>query len=215
MRIPQPLCLVLLAVATLDAHAALSSDFLHRYALTRGFRSAHPTAIAVPPGPAGGAPSEVLFLRSGPRDRVQSLWAFDLKSGAEREILTGAKLLGGAEETLSPEEKARRERLRQTARGLSSFQVSRDGKTVLVPFSGRLFLMERATGAVRELGKAGAGPADDARLSPDGTQLGLVRNGEMRLLDIATTGASGAGAERVIAKPESAGVTYGLPEFVA
>src|SRR5262252_4370995 len=153
MRIPQPLCLILLAVAALDARAAASSDFLERYALTRGFRSGQPTAIAVPPGPAGGAPSEVLFLRSGPRDRVQSLWAFDLKSGAEREILTATKLLGGAAETLSPEEKARRERLRLTARGLSSFQLSKDGRQILVPFSGRLFLVERASGQVRELGK--------------------------------------------------------------
>ncbi len=52
---------------------------------------------------------------------------------------------------------------------------------------------------------------DDARLSPDGTRLALVRGGEMRVLDI-----GGASApERVIARPESAGVSYGLPEFVA
>src|SRR5215510_5568751 len=106
MRTLRPLCLVLFAVTLLDARpgpagagtlAAASSDFLERYALTRGFRSGQPTAIAVPPGVAGGAPNEVLFLRSGPRDRVQSLWAFDWRTGAEDEILTGSKLLGGAE----------------------------------------------------------------------------------------------------------------------
>src|SRR5262249_701507 len=58
-------------------------------------------------------------------------------------------------------------------------------------------------------------PADDARLSPDGTRLALVRAGEMRVLDIGTDPAGTDAAERVIARPESAGVSYGLPEFVA
>jgi dipeptidyl-peptidase-4 len=213
MRAPWRLARVLALAAGIaipQARAAAPPDFLDRYALTRGFRSGQPTAIAIPKGD-----DEVLFLRSGPRDRVQSLWAFDVKRGSEREILTGAKLLGGGAETLSPEEKARRERLRLTARGLSSFQLSRDGRTILVPYSGRIFLVDRGSGSVRELAAARAGapelpPADDPRLSPDGTRLALVRNGELRVLDVA-----GNAPERVIASPESAGVTYGLPEFVA
>lgn len=187
--------------------AAENTDFLDRYSATRGFRSGVPTAIAIPRDA-----SEVLFLRSGPRDRVQSLWSFDPRTGTEREVLTGSRLLAGGEESLSREERARRERLRMTARGLSSFHLSKDGRRVLIPFSGRLFLMERPSGTVRELGATGgtaAVPADDARLSPDGTQLSLVRAGEMRVLDIAT------GTERVIARPESSEVVYGLPEFVA
>ena len=182
-----------------------ANDFLDRYSATRGFRSGTPASIAIPRDA-----NEVLFLRSGPRDRVQSLWSFDPRSGAEREVLTGTRLLGGAQETLSREERARRERLRMTASGLSSFQISKDGRRVLIPFSGRLFLMERPGGEVRELGATSLlPPADDARLSPEGSQLSLVRAGAMRVLDIAT------GVERVIARPESAGVTYGLPEFVA
>src|SRR5262245_4453148 len=177
---------VLLAVGR--SLAAEPNDFLDRYSATRGFRSGQPTAIAMPRD--GG---EVLFLRSGARDRVQSLWAFDPRTGSEREILTGAKLLGGAEETLSPEERARRERLRLTSRGLSSFQISRDGKHVLIPFSGRLFLLERPGGEVRELATGTAGPAaDDARLSPDGNQLALVRGGELRVLELGTSGPGSA-----------------------
>jgi dipeptidyl-peptidase-4 len=163
------------------AHAAAPPDFLDRYALTRGFRSGQPTAIAIP---RGG--DQVLFLRSGPRDRVQTLWTYDVASRTERELVTGAKLLGGGAETLSPEEKARRERLRLTARGLSSFQVSRDGKMILIPYSGRLFMVDRANAQARELAAARSGEAalpsaDDARLSPDGTRLALVRDGEMRV----------------------------------
>ena len=216
-RVLAPLFAIAMALAAPFAHAAAPADFLDRYALTRGFRSGQPTSIAIP---RGG--DQVLFLRSGPRDRVQTLWTYDFNSRTERELVTGSKLLGGGEETLSPEEKARRERLRLTARGLSSFQLSRDGKAILIPYSGRLFMVDRASGQVRELAAARKGepapsPADDARLSPDGTRLALVRDGEMRVLDTGTAGASGAGTanERVIAKPESAGVTYGLPEFVA
>ena len=122
------------AAAVLLSHAASvaaaqSTDFLDRYSATRGFRSGSPTAIAIPRDA-----SEVLFLRSGPHDRVQSLWSFDPRTATEREVLTGSRLLGGSEETLSPEERARRERLRMTARGLSSFQLSTDGKRVLLPF---------------------------------------------------------------------------------
>ncbi len=193
----------LTAAAVASAEPATGSDFLDRYAATRGFRSGAPASIAIPRDA-----SEVLFLRTGPRDRVQSLWSFDPRTGGEREILTGPKLLGGADETLSPEERARRERLRMTARGLSSFELSKDGRRLLLPYSGRLFVAERPAYSVREVGAGGAA-ADGAHLSPDGTQLSLVRAGELRVIDLAS------GAERSIAKPESASVTYGLAEFVA
>lgn len=182
-----------------------TADLLERHALTRGFRSGQPTSIRIP---RDGA--EVLFLRSGPRDRTQSLWAHDPRTGREREVLTGPGLLAGGEETLSAEERARRERLRMTARGLSSFELSEDGRRLLVPYSGRLFVVERPSWSVREL-VAGASlpPADAPRLSPDGAQVALVRAGELRIADAAT------GVERVIARPESTGVTWGLAEFVA
>jgi len=198
------LAAMLFAASAFDIASAADLDFLERWAATRGFRSGQPTAIAIP---RDGA--EVLFLRSGPRDRTQSLWAFDVASGAEREVLTGPRLLGGGEETLSPEERARRERLRLTARGLSSFQLSDDGRQILVPYSGRLFLVSRPDYAAREIGAQGLPAADGVRFSPDGSQVALVRDGELRVLDLAS------GAERVIASPESSGVTYGLAEFVA
>src|SRR5512147_757323 len=108
----------LIAAHAAPAAAVTNSDFLDRYAATRGFRSGQPVSIAIPQDA-----SEVLFLRSGARDRVQSLWSFDPRTGAEREVVTGQKLLGTAEETLSREERARRERLRLTARGLSGFEL--------------------------------------------------------------------------------------------
>jgi dipeptidyl-peptidase-4 len=194
----------LLAALVSPAESAPAEDLLDRHAATRGFASGRPEAIAIPPGG-----TEVLFLRSGPRDRIQSLWSFDVASGAEREVVTGAKLVGGADETLSPEERARRERMRVTARGLASFQMSKDGMRLLVPYSGKVFLVTRPGYQSRELGAAGLPAADAPQLSPDGTMVSLVRGGELCVVDVAS------GAERVIAKPESADVMWGLPEFVA
>jgi dipeptidyl-peptidase 4 len=186
------------------ASASDGADDLERHARTRGFRSGQPVEIAIPVDER-----EVLFLRSGPRDRAQSLWVWDRASGREREVVTGAALRAGIEESLSPEERARRERLRQTAAGLTSFQVSNDGKLVLVPYSGRLFLLTRPGYRARELGTAGLPAAVDARLSPDGRAVALVRASEMHVLDVTK------GEERTLAKPENAEVTWGLPEFVA
>lgn len=198
----------LVALVTLAsvAHAAAPDlAFLERYALTRGFRSGQPASVRIP---RDG--SEVLFLRSGARDRTQSLWSFDPRTGEEREVLTGARLLGGGQESLSPEERARRERLRMTARGLSSFELSQDGRRLLVPYSGRLFVVERPGYVVHEVpAPLGAAPADAAHLSPDGTRIALVRAGALCVADVAS------GLERVIAAPESSEVSYGLAEFVA
>ncbi len=198
-------CLVAAIPLAPVVHAAPDLGFLERYALTRGFRSGQPASVRIP-----REGNEVLFLRSGARDRTQSLWSFDPRTGEEREVLTGARLLGGGQESLSAEERARRERLRMTARGLSSFELSQDGRRLLLPYSGRLFVVDRPGYAVHEVpAPLGAAPADAAHLSPDGTRIALVRAGTMCVVDVAS------GLERVIAAPESSEVSYGLAEFVA
>src|SRR5262245_35391064 len=108
--------------------------FLEDYAATRRFSAGYPNSIKIVPDG-----SAVLFLRSGPRDNVQNLYEFDTKTGQEREILTAEQILKGAEEKLSAEEKARRERMRLSARGIAGYQLSENGAKILVPLSGRLF----------------------------------------------------------------------------
>ncbi|HJL03046.1 MAG TPA: DPP IV N-terminal domain-containing protein [Polyangiaceae bacterium LLY-WYZ-15_(1-7)] len=177
--------------------------FLAQYASTGGFRLGQPTAITLTPD--GG---EVLFLRSGPRDAERDLYAFDVATGAERVVLTAAQILDGAEERLSPEERALRERLRMTARGIASYQLSRDGRRILVPLSGKLYVVERATGEVKELPSEG-GYANDARFSPDGELVGCVRQGDLWVIDV------DAGRQRRLTTRPHDDVTNGLAEFVA
>ena len=177
--------------------------FIEQYAATLRFTLGTPQAFQFVPG--GRA---VLFLRSGPRSFVRDLYELDLGAGRERLLARAETLLGGGEERLSPEEKARRERLRLTARGIAAYDLSEDGARVLVPLSGRLFVLDRRTGAVQPLPEAGGFPLD-ARFSPDGTRVACVREGDLRVVDLAS------GSERRLTTGGSKTLTHGLAEFVA
>lgn len=188
--------------------ASADASFLDAFAETGRFRYGHPRAIEVLPDGSG-----VLYLRSGGRDAEGKLYVFDPATGEERELLTAAQLLGeGGEEELSAEERARRERMRLTAQGLASFRLSPDGAQILVPLSGRLFLVDRARigedGAIREL-ESDAGRAIDPRFSPDGSHIATVRGGDLYVIDVAT------GAEVRLTTRPSEQVENGLAEFVA
>ena len=182
-------------------------DFLEQYAVTYRFNQGHPGAFRLTP-----EADAVLFLRSGPRSFVNDLWTKDVASGTERVLLTAEQVLNGAEEELSPEERARRERMRMASRGIASFDLSPDGATLLVPLSGRLFLVDRArageAGSVREL-VSSAGFAVDPRFSPDGTKIAVVREGDLYVIDVAT------GRERRLTTRAGEHVEHGTAEFVA
>jgi hypothetical protein len=79
----------------------LPSGFLRDYAETRGFTLGRP--VMAKPTPDGKA---VLFLRARPRASKLQLYEFDVATGQTRELLTPEQLLKGAQEKLSPEEKA-------------------------------------------------------------------------------------------------------------
>ena len=181
--------------------------FLEQYAATRRFSLGRPRFIKlVPDG------SAVLFLRSTARSFVQDLYEFDTATGKERLLLTAEQILQGAEEKLTAEEKARRERIRVSARGIVSYRLSKDGRRILVPLSGRLFVIDRNTdgadGSVTELHGAEGYPIDP-RFSPDGERVSCVRNGELYITRIAT------GAERKLTTGAGDNITNGLSEFVA
>jgi len=181
----------------------LDAQFLRTYAETRGFMLGRP--VRPTPTPDGKA---VLFLRSQARVAKLRLYEFDVATGATRELLTPEQVLKGVAEKLSPEEKARRERMRVSAGGFTSFQVSDDGKLILLSLSGRLYTVTRAGGAIRELPVA-AGAILDPKFSPDGTMVSFVRDYDVYVLDLAK------GEESRVTTGGSKEVTHGLAEFVA
>ena len=184
------------------AHAA-RDEFLERYAATNRFRHGKPTRITITP-----QQDAVLFLRSGPRSAVQELYVFDTATGQERRFLTATQILGTSAIKLSARERARRERLRQSARGIAGFELSQDGTKILVPLAGRLFVVERSSAKVRELTGEG-GYAIDAHFSPDASHVACVRGRDLYVIALAS------GAQRRLTRAESEHITNGLPEFVA
>src|SRR3954462_12427302 len=95
-----------------------TNSYLRDYALTRGFMLGRPTSAK--PTPDG---KSVLFLRAEPRSPKLQLFEYDVATKSARLLLSPEQILKGAEENLSPEEKARRERMRVSVRGFTSYQL--------------------------------------------------------------------------------------------
>jgi dipeptidyl-peptidase-4 len=174
---------------------------LERVLRTRGFTRGLPrNAVPAPDG------RHVYFLRSGPEDTQQVLEVFDVATRTTHPLVNLAEL--GAEDVLSPEERARRERERQTERGITSFQLADDGRQVLFPYGGDLFLADAKRGTPHRLTRT-ADHEMDAHLAPDGARVAFVRGRDLFVLDVA------AGAEVCVAHAEDPHCSYGAPEFIA
>ncbi len=193
--------LALAAVLPYLAAAAETPDCFYDLAATRGYELGY--AAKAVPTPDGKA---VLYLRAGARDSTQHLYEYDLAAKTERELVTPDALLGGAAETLSVEEKSRRERARVTAKGFTEFQLSEDGKTVLVGLGGKLYRLSRADGKVSPVpGEGWIAP----RLSSDGAHLAAVQGGDLSSIDLAS------GTITALTRGATATLSRGTADFVA
>ncbi|MDX3346771.1 prolyl oligopeptidase family serine peptidase [Streptomyces anthocyanicus] len=180
-----------------------SDSFPKRHARTQRFTLGAPRSFTVAPDG-----SRVAFLRSGTgTDRANSLWVLDAEKGGERMAADPRALLGGAQERLSPEERARRERSREGGAGIVGYATDSSVELASFALSGRLFVAELEVGTARELPTPG--PVIDPRPSPDGRHVAYVAQGALRVV-----GAEGDG-DRALAEADGEGVTYGLAEFVA
>src|SRR5437773_11948957 len=162
-------------LAARPAHAieAESDDlrYFRELVETRNYSLGQPVSPQITPD--GKA---IIFLRGGARDPVLRLYEFTITDGKLREILTPEKILQGAEEKLTAEERSRRERERQSLRGFTSFQLSQDGNQLLVALSSKLYVISRADSRLTEL------PGDnwiDPHFSPDGRSVAAVTSGEL------------------------------------
>lgn len=181
----------------------LDSSYLRDHAATRGFMLGRP--VKAKPTPDGKA---VLFLRAQARVPKLRLFEFDVAGKETRELLTPEQVLKGAEEKLSPEEKARRERMRVSVGGFTDYQLSDDGALLLVSLSGKLYVYRRSTKETTEL-KTGPGTILDPKFAPDGKSVAYVRDHDVYVLDLA------AQKERRVTTGGSEKLTHGLAEFVA
>lgn len=148
----------------------------------------------------------VIFLRGNARDPVLRLYEFTIADAKLREILAPEKLLQGAEEKLTTEERSRRERGRQSLRGFTGFQLSKDGGQLLVALSGKLYVITRADSRVTELpGRNWIDP----HFSPDGRAVAAVSGGELHVIDLGTK------ADAALTSSATETIQHGVAEFVA
>ena len=149
----------------------------------------------------------VTLLRNRADDLERyDLWAIDPATGAARMLIDSKALGSGA--VLSEAEKMQRERARiGNLKGIVDYAWSPDGKAILVPLDGDLYLAD-LSGKVRRLTNT-PGSELNATVSETGRFVSFVRDGNVVVLDLTT------GSERPITSGASEAVSWGVAEFIA
>jgi dipeptidyl-peptidase-4 len=139
------------------------------------------------------------------KDRYD-LWAMDTTTGDWRMLVDSKKVGTGAE--LSEAEKMQRERARIGGqRGIVTYDWSSDGRSILVPLDGDLYLAG-LDGSVKRLTNTPGGELNPV-VSPKGGFVSFVRDQNLSVLDMAT------GKEAKITTDGAGTVHWGEAEFVA
>jgi dipeptidyl-peptidase-4 len=176
-------------------------SFLRMQARTQRFTLGAPKEFRVSPDG-----SRLLFLRAeSGTDRRHSLWSLDLASGAERKVVDAVALLPGEEE-LPPEERARRERSRESSGGVVGYAVDADFTVATFSLSGKLHAVDLATGQLRTLAETAV---VDPRPNPAGTHVAYVTDRRLRVLELSS------GADTAVVEEPGEDIAWGLAEFIA
>jgi dipeptidyl-peptidase-4 len=158
---------------------------------------------------AGG--ERILFIRTpSGTSRTGALWAHDVVNGEERLVADPAELLGSSGEELSPQERARRERARESGGGIVSYATDTEGSVASFALSGKVWLADVARGGARELSTVGA--AIDPRVDPIGQRVAYCADGALRL--VGADGSDGSD-DHALVEPDGEEVVWGQAEFVA
>ncbi|MCP3729136.1 S9 family peptidase [Sphingomonas sp. MG17] len=147
----------------------------------------------------------LLRNRADEKERFD-LWAMDTATGQWRMLVDSKKVGTGAE--LSEAEKMQRERARiGDQRGIVAYDWAPDGKSILVPLDGDLYLAG-PDGKVRRL-TATEGSELNPVISPRGGYASFVRDQNLVVVDLA------AGKEVKVTTEGAGTVHFGEAEFVA
>jgi dipeptidyl-peptidase-4 len=153
--------------------------------------------------------TQLAFLRSsGPEDPVTALWALTLPDGAERCVADPVLLLADGADDLPPEERARRERARESAAGITAYATDAEHRVAVAALAGRLVVadLRAGTAAIVDV----PGPVVDPRPDPTGTLVAWIRGRSLWIADLADPTSARALADE--ADPE---VRWGVAEFIA
>lgn len=152
----------------------------------------------------------ITFLRGKENNKSQlDLWEVDVATGTATLLVDSNVLLGGADEELSEEEKARRERDRSLTgkKGIVSYFWSADGSMLLFPLGGDVYILPLG-GEVKRLTETEAYETD-IKFSPNGTYVSFVRDREVYAVDVSS------GREIQLTTGATDTVANGMAEFIA
>ncbi|WP_317204415.1 alpha/beta fold hydrolase [Janthinobacterium sp.] len=151
--------------------------------------------------------ARVTFLRGRPDNQFQlDLWEFNLRDKSAHLLLDSKVLV--PREVISSEEKARRERERTSSlNGILSYSWSPDGKQLLVPLAGNLYLVDVANPQAARL--VASGDVLDPKISPRGRYLSFVRKQNLFVIDLQS------GQERQLTSDGAGTIHNAEAEFVA
>ncbi|KAJ6887889.1 dipeptidyl aminopeptidase 4-like isoform X1 [Populus alba x Populus x berolinensis] len=153
--------------------------------------------------------SLLTYLFSPDHTLSRKVFAFDLKSG-KQELFFGPPDGGLDESNISPEEKLRRERLRQRGLGVTWYEWVKTGskkKAIMVPLpSGEL----HSSKPELKLPSSALSPVIDPHVSPDGTMLAYIRDSELHVLNLLYNE-----SKQLTHGAQGNTVTHGLAEYIA
>ena len=145
-----------------------------------------------------------LRARTDDRERFD-LWSVDTATGDARMLVDSTKF-GGSE--ISEAEKMQRERARiGGTKGIVTYDWAPDGKSLLVPLDGDLFVAT-LDGATKRLTNTPQGELD-ATVSPKGGYVSFVRDQNLFVVDTISS------TERRLTRDGGSTLSWGVAEFVA
>src|SRR5215831_3993903 len=154
----------------------------------------------------------VTYLQGKPDNKDQlDLWGIDVRTGRAAILVDSRALLQG-DEKLSAEEAARRERQRTASlRGIVEYSFSADGRRLLVPLGGDLYVYDFKARGQRAVQRLTNSPSyeTDARFSPHGNYVSFIRDQNLWIVELAT------GKERQLTRDGGGTVSNGVAEFIA
>jgi dipeptidyl-peptidase 4 len=178
-------------------------SFPRQSARTHRFTAGAPRGFTLSPDG-----SRVVFVRStSGTDVVGRLWEVDTATGVET-LLADPTLLHSGPEELSPEERARRERMREGSSGIVGFSTDTAVTVAAFALSGGLYAVA-LTGSADVRALDVPGPVIDPRVSPDGTHVAYVSGRSLRVARL------DGSEDRALAEPAHDAETCGLADFVA
>ena len=168
-----------------------------------------PTIVGLKISPDG---SRVTYLQGKPNDKDRlDLWEYNIRD-AQARVLVDSDVLAPGHETLSDEERSRRERQRTAAlSGILEYSFAPTGRALLFPSGGDLYYYDLVKPVGQALTKIthSQGFATDSSISPKGRYVAYVRDQNLFAYDLAKQ------REKALTNDGGGPIKNGMAEFVA